>query len=244
LEVELIPQGTLAERCRAGGAGIPAFYTPAGYGTEVGEGKESREFNGKMYLLETALRADFALVKAVFSKAKPMKSVSSSARYGRKAVAQHDEFNLFKQMKHFVFSLLLLGSASAFGQSAAPATLHTAAPTAVGVSPEGLQGIDKLLQEVTADGRLDDPISKYLPTFKNPKVLATFNAKDSTYTTVPARSEVTIRQLFTHTSGIGYAVIGSPEARAIYAKAHVPSGIGSPNGKLATAIDALGPLPL
>ena len=64
LEVELIPQGTLAERCRAGGAGIPAFFTPAGYGTEVGEGKEAREFNGKMYLLETALHADFAFVKA------------------------------------------------------------------------------------------------------------------------------------------------------------------------------------
>ena len=64
LEVELIPQGTLAERCRAGGAGIPAFFTPAGYGTEVGEGKEAREFNGKMYLLETALIADFAFVKA------------------------------------------------------------------------------------------------------------------------------------------------------------------------------------
>lgn len=64
LEVELIPQGTLAERIRAGGAGIPAFYTPAGYGTEVGEGKESREFNGKMYLMETWLKADFALVKA------------------------------------------------------------------------------------------------------------------------------------------------------------------------------------
>jgi 3-oxoacid CoA-transferase subunit A len=64
LEVELIPQGTLAERIRAGGAGIPAFYTPAGYGTEVGNGKESREFNGKMYLLETWLKADFALVKA------------------------------------------------------------------------------------------------------------------------------------------------------------------------------------
>jgi 3-oxoacid CoA-transferase subunit A len=64
LEVELIPQGTLAERIRAGGAGIPAFYTPAGYGTEVGEGKESREFNGKMYLLETGLKADFAFVKA------------------------------------------------------------------------------------------------------------------------------------------------------------------------------------
>ncbi len=64
LEVELIPQGTLAERIRAGGAGIPAFYTPAGYGTEVGQGKESREFNGKMYLLETGLRADFSFVKA------------------------------------------------------------------------------------------------------------------------------------------------------------------------------------
>lgn len=64
LEVELIPQGTLAERIRAGGAGIPAFYTPAGYGTEVGAGKETREFNGKMYLLESWLKADFALVKA------------------------------------------------------------------------------------------------------------------------------------------------------------------------------------
>ena len=64
LEVELIPQGTLAERCRAGGAGIPAFYVPAGYGTEVAKGKEVREFNGKMHLLETALTADFAIVKA------------------------------------------------------------------------------------------------------------------------------------------------------------------------------------
>lgn len=64
LEVDLVPQGTLAERIRAGGAGIPAFYVPAGYGTEVGEGKEVREFNGKMHLLEHALTADFAVVKA------------------------------------------------------------------------------------------------------------------------------------------------------------------------------------
>ncbi len=64
LDVELIPQGTLAERCRAGGAGIPAFFVPAGYGTEVAEGKEVREFNGKMHLLEHALTADFAVVKA------------------------------------------------------------------------------------------------------------------------------------------------------------------------------------
>ena len=64
LEVDLIPQGSLAERCRAGGAGIPAFFTPAGYGTEVGEGKEVREFNGKPHILEQALIADFAIVKA------------------------------------------------------------------------------------------------------------------------------------------------------------------------------------
>ena len=63
LEVDLIPQGSLAERCRAGGAGIPAFFTPAGYGTEVGEGKEVREFNGKPHILEQALLADFAIVK-------------------------------------------------------------------------------------------------------------------------------------------------------------------------------------
>ncbi|GCC51869.1 CoA transferase subunit A [Chryseotalea sanaruensis] len=64
LEVELIPQGTLAERVRAGGAGIPAFFTPAGYGTEVALGKETREFDGKMYLMERWLRADYSIVKA------------------------------------------------------------------------------------------------------------------------------------------------------------------------------------
>jgi 3-oxoacid CoA-transferase subunit A len=64
LEVDLIPQGSLAARCYAGGAGIPAFFTPAGYGTEVGEGKEVRVFDGKPHILESALHADFALVKA------------------------------------------------------------------------------------------------------------------------------------------------------------------------------------
>jgi len=64
LEVELVPQGTLAERVRAGGAGIPAFYTPAGVGTPLAKGREVRSFHGKQYLLETALSADFALIKA------------------------------------------------------------------------------------------------------------------------------------------------------------------------------------
>lgn len=64
LEVDLIPQGSLAERCRNGGAGIPAFFTPAGYGTEIAQGKEVRIFNGKPHILEMALEADFAIVKA------------------------------------------------------------------------------------------------------------------------------------------------------------------------------------
>ena len=64
LEVELTPQGTLAEKCRAAQAGFPAFYTPAGFGTEVAVGKETRDFDGKMYVLEPAFKADFAFVKA------------------------------------------------------------------------------------------------------------------------------------------------------------------------------------
>ena len=64
LDVDLIPQGTLAERCRAAQAGIPAFFTPAGFGTEVAIGKETREFNGKMHVMELAFKADFSIIKA------------------------------------------------------------------------------------------------------------------------------------------------------------------------------------
>jgi CubicO group peptidase (beta-lactamase class C family) len=91
---------------------------------------------------------------------------------------------------------------------------------------------------------LDDPVSKYLPAFKSPKVLDKFNEKDSSYTTVPAKSEITIRQLLTHTSGISYAGIGTKEANAIYAKAKVPSGIGTPKAKLSEGMNTLAGLPL
>ncbi|TXK36746.1 beta-lactamase family protein [Pontibacter qinzhouensis] len=96
------------------------------------------------------------------------------------------------------------------------------------------------------EGRLllDDPISKYIPAFKNPQVLDEFKAEDTTYTTVPAKQEITIRQLLTHTSGISYASIGSKNAVAIYAKNNVPSGIGTPHNKLSDAMQALGKLPL
>ncbi len=96
------------------------------------------------------------------------------------------------------------------------------------------------------DGKflLDEPISKYIPEFKNQKVLKTFNEKDSSYTTDPAKSEITIRHLLTHSSGIDYASIGSKEFKAIYAKAGVPSGIGNDNMVLADKIKILGTLPL
>jgi len=91
---------------------------------------------------------------------------------------------------------------------------------------------------------LDDPISKYIPAFKNPKVLDKFNEKDSSYTSVPAKREITIRQLLTHTSGISYPSIGTKEAVAIYAKNGIPSGIGTPAGSLAESIPRLAALPL
>jgi CubicO group peptidase (beta-lactamase class C family) len=91
---------------------------------------------------------------------------------------------------------------------------------------------------------LDEPISKYIPEFKNPTVLKSFNAADSTYTTEPAKGEVTIRHLLTHTSGIDYAAIGSSEFKAIYAKAGVPSGIGTAEMVLGDKMKLLGKLPL
>lgn len=91
---------------------------------------------------------------------------------------------------------------------------------------------------------LDDPVSKYIPAFRGPAVMDKFNEKDSTYTTVPAAKEITIRHLLTHTSGIDYPVIGSRAMKAIYAKADISSGIGTQNRLLATEMKKLAKLPL
>ncbi|RCH54350.1 serine hydrolase [Mucilaginibacter hurinus] len=91
---------------------------------------------------------------------------------------------------------------------------------------------------------IDDPISKYIPEFRNSQVIKTFNEKDTTYTTEPAKREVTIRDLLTHTSGIGYAVIGSKEMRAIYVKNNIPVGFEPRKLVLGDRIKALGKLPL
>ncbi len=91
---------------------------------------------------------------------------------------------------------------------------------------------------------LDDPVSRYIPEFRNPKVLKSFNKEDSTYTSDPAVREVTVRHLLSHSSGIDYAVIGSPEFKAIYAKAGIPSGIGNDRDLLADKMKLLGTMPL
>lgn len=91
---------------------------------------------------------------------------------------------------------------------------------------------------------LDDPVSKYIPAFKKQTVLDKFNADDTSYTTVPVKREVTIRDLLTHTSGLGYAQIGSKEANAIYAKNNITAGIGVNNSTLLDAMNRLGKLPL
>ena len=91
---------------------------------------------------------------------------------------------------------------------------------------------------------LDDPVSKYIPEFANPRVLDKFNEKDTTYTTVPANREITIRDLLTHTSGIDYAGIGSPTMRAVYAKAGFTGGFGNDKVAIGDDIKILGKLPL
>ena len=91
---------------------------------------------------------------------------------------------------------------------------------------------------------LDDPISMYIPAFANEKVLDKFNESDSSYSTVPAKRQITFRDLLTHTSGIGYAQIGSKEANAIYAKNHITAGLDVEDDKLSAAINRLGALPL
>ncbi|HEY9195310.1 MAG TPA: serine hydrolase domain-containing protein, partial [Mucilaginibacter sp.] len=91
---------------------------------------------------------------------------------------------------------------------------------------------------------LDDPISKYIPSFAHPKVLDTYNPNDTTYTTIPAKREITIRDLLTHTSGIDYAQIGSPKMKAIYAKAGIQAGFVTDKLLLANSINKLGALPL
>ncbi|MCF3110844.1 beta-lactamase family protein [Niabella sp. CC-SYL272] len=132
----------------------------------------------------------------------------------------------------------------AFGISNAQMPLKTDAIFRIASQTKAITSVAVMMLFEEGKFLLDDPISKYIPAFANPKVLDQFNAADSSYTTVPAKRNITIRDLLTHTSGLDYAQIGSPNMKAIYAKAGIPAGFVIQPQRLADAIDKLGTLPL
>ncbi|WP_300597713.1 serine hydrolase domain-containing protein [Niabella sp.] len=132
----------------------------------------------------------------------------------------------------------------AFGISNAQTPMKTDAIFRIASQTKAITSLAVMMLFEEGKFLLDDPISKYIPAFANAKVLDQFNAADSTYTVVPAKRSVTIRDLLTHTSGLDYAQIGSPSMKAIYAKAGIPAGFVIHPQRLADAIDKLGTLPL
>jgi CubicO group peptidase (beta-lactamase class C family) len=133
----------------------------------------------------------------------------------------------------------------AFGYDADPSTpLKTDAIFRIASQTKAITSVAVMMLYEEGKFLLDDPISDYIPEFKKPKVLDKYNAADTTYTTVPAKREITIRDLLTHTSGIGYAQIGSPESNAIYYKAGIVGGIGVKNIVLGDKMKILGSMPL
>jgi CubicO group peptidase (beta-lactamase class C family) len=147
-------------------------------------------------------------------------------------------------------ALILRNGKIAYYKAAGYNDLDTKAP----MQKEGIFRIASQTKAITSvaimilfeEGKLllDDPVSKYIPAFKKQQVLDKFNAADTTYTTVPAKKEITIRELLTHTSGLGYAQIGSKEANAIYAKNNLTAGLGVQDDTLLNAMNRLGKLPL
>ncbi|MBO9591483.1 MAG: beta-lactamase family protein [Niabella sp.] len=132
----------------------------------------------------------------------------------------------------------------AFGTGNAQTPLETDAIFRIASQTKAITSVAVMMLFEEGKFLLDDPISKYIPAFANPKVLEQFNAADSSYTVVPAKRNITIRDLLTHTSGLDYAQIGSPNMKAIYAKAGIPAGFVIQPQRLADAMDKLGALPL
>lgn len=132
----------------------------------------------------------------------------------------------------------------AFGANADGTPLRTDALFRIASQTKAITsaGIAMLMEEGKL--KLNDPVEKYIPAFRNPKVITSFNGKDTSWTARPAARSVTLHDLLTHTSGLGYAQIGTPEANAMYAKADVIGGIGVKGYRLDEVMDRLGPLPL
>lgn len=134
--------------------------------------------------------------------------------------------------------------AHGYNDSATKAPLDKAGIFRIASQTKALTVVSVMMLWEEGKFSLDDPVSKFIPTFANEKVLASFNPNDTTYTTVPAKRQITIRDLLTHTSGLGYPAIGTPAENAIYAKAYLTGGVGVKGQKLGDAMSRLGSMPL
>lgn len=186
--------------------------------------------------------------KTITPASKPEDAGFSSARLG-KIDAMLDEYIRNQQIPGAVVYLVRDGKVAyhkAFGYSDVDKKTALKKDDIFRIASQSKAITSLAVMMLWEEGKfsLDEPVSKYIPEFKSPKVLKTFNAADSTYTSEPAKSEITIRQLLTHSSGIDYAAIGSTEFKGIYAKAKIPSGIGNEKDLLSDKIKALGQLPI
>lgn len=184
----------------------------------------------------------------IVTVAKPETVGFSSERLKRIDVALNDWVN--KGWMNGAVGLIVRDGKIAYYKSAGFDELNTKSP----MKKDGIFRIASQTKAITSvavmmlyeEGRflLDDAVSKYIPAFANERVLNKFNEADSTFTTVPAKRQITIRDLLTHTSGLGYAQIGSKEANAIYAKSNITAGLDVRGDNLANAMNKLGALPL
>lgn len=178
----------------------------------------------------------------------PEKAGFSSERLKRMDAAMNDWVQ--KGWMQGAVALIIRNGSIAYYKAAGYNDLDTRAP----LQKEGIFRIASQTKAITSvavmmlfeEGKLllSDPVSQYIPSFRQQNVLLEFNPADTTYTTVPAKREITIKDLLTHTSGLGYAQIGSKEANAIYAKSRLTAGIGIRDDKLLDAMTRLGKLPL
>lgn len=201
-----------------------------------------------LFMLATAIPAVSQSVKTITPAAKPEDAGFSTSRLA-KIDNMLDEYIKNQQIPGAVVYLVRDGKVAyhkAFGYSDVEKKAALKKDDIFRIASQSKAITSLAVMMLWEEGKflLDEPVSKYIPEFKSPKVLKSFNAADSSYTTEPAKGEITIRQLLTHSSGVDYAAIGSTEFKGIYAKAKIPSGIGNDKDVLADKIKALGQLPL
>jgi CubicO group peptidase (beta-lactamase class C family) len=201
-----------------------------------------------MLSVTTSLSVLSQSIKTITPAAKPEDAGFSTSRLGR-IDAMLDEYLKNQQIPGAVVYLVRDGKVAyhkAFGYSDLEKKTALKKDDIFRIASQSKAITSLAVMMLWEEGKflLDEPVSKYIPEFKSPKVLKTFNAADSSYTSEPAKSEITIRQLLTHSSGIDYAAIGTTEFKGVYAKAKIPSGIGNDKDILGDKIKLLGQLPI